>query len=144
MTYTKQTWKNLPVQTTPVSAARLNHLETQFDEAKVYTDPQIAANPGSDGADGASGTITSTTAETISHGVAPSVILGGTPTARTMKFMIPEGSPGAQGNPTTVNGKTGASITLTASDLGQLAQASAYQRVMQSVITETFPGMVIT
>lgn len=343
MTYTKQTWKNLPDQTTPVSAARLNHLETQFDEAAAYTDQQIAANPGSegprgpegpegpqgppgedgtpgapgvaatisgatasplppgatptvtaggtpnnrtfefgipqgapgergadgtsvtikgtlpgvgslpemgqlgdawmiagnlwvwtgddwenvgpiqgpkgdpgtngssatiesatatglpagtqpsvtlggtpsartmafgipkgdagapgsDGADGASGTITSTTAETISYGVAPSVILGGTPTARTMKFMIPEGSPGEagkistatasglpagsqptitlggspysrtmafgipagdkgdkgdQGNPTTVNGKTGASITLTAADLGAASE----------------------
>lgn len=36
MTYVKQEWKNLPDQTTPLSAARLNHLETQFDEARAY------------------------------------------------------------------------------------------------------------
>lgn len=42
MAYVKQNWKNLPDQTTPVSAARLNHLETQYDEAKSYTDYQIA------------------------------------------------------------------------------------------------------
>lgn len=363
MTYTKQTWKNLPDQTTPVSAARLNHLETQFDEAAAYTDQQIAANPGSegprgpegpegpqgppgedgapgapgaaatisgatasplppgatptvtaggtpnnrtfefgipqgapgergadgtsvtikgtlpgvgslpetgqlgdawmiagnlwvwtgddwenvgpiqgpkgdpgtngssatiesatatglpagtqpsvtlggtpsartmafgipkgdagapgsDGADGASGTITSTTAETISYGVAPSVILGGTPTARTMKFMIPEGSPGesgkistatasglpagsqptitlggspysrtmafgipagdkgvkgdpgAQGNPTTVNGKTGASITLTAADLGAASESYVDTAVKDATVLGANP-----
>lgn len=33
MAYEKQVWKNLPNQTTPLSAARLNHLETQYDEA---------------------------------------------------------------------------------------------------------------
>ena len=33
MAYIKQTWKNLPDQTTPISAERLNHLETQYDSA---------------------------------------------------------------------------------------------------------------
>lgn len=46
MPYQKQTWRDLPNETTPLSAARLNHLETQFDEATVtsksYTDSEIA------------------------------------------------------------------------------------------------------
>lgn len=33
MTYKKQTWRDLPDRTTPISAARLNHLETQYDQA---------------------------------------------------------------------------------------------------------------
>lgn len=34
MAYTKQTWQNNPPSaTTPITAARLNHLETQYDEA---------------------------------------------------------------------------------------------------------------
>jgi len=33
LVYTKQTWSDLPTQTTPLSAARLNKLETQYDEA---------------------------------------------------------------------------------------------------------------
>lgn len=43
MTYTKQVWKNLPDQTTPLSASRLNHLETQYEEAVAYVDSQGAA-----------------------------------------------------------------------------------------------------
>lgn len=46
MTYQKQEWRNLPSQETPISAERLNHLETQFDEAVAYTDAAIEANPG--------------------------------------------------------------------------------------------------
>lgn len=38
--YIKQDWKNLPEQTTPISASRLNHLETQYDEAKSYFDAE--------------------------------------------------------------------------------------------------------
>lgn len=36
--YVKQVWKNLPDNSTPLSASRLNHLETQFDKAKEYVD----------------------------------------------------------------------------------------------------------
>lgn len=43
MAYTKQTWKNLPSVETPISAARLSHLETQYDEAVSYTDAAITA-----------------------------------------------------------------------------------------------------
>lgn len=45
MAYTKQTWRNSPDQTTPISAPRLNHLETQYDEATGYTDSKISALP---------------------------------------------------------------------------------------------------
>lgn len=42
MAYEKQSWENAPSTTTPISAARLNHLETQYDlavqDAKSYTD----------------------------------------------------------------------------------------------------------
>lgn len=43
MTYKKQVWKNLPDQTTPLSASRLNHLETQYEKAVAYVDSQGAA-----------------------------------------------------------------------------------------------------
>lgn len=39
--YSKQNWKNLPDQTTPISAERLNHLETQYEESSLYTDQKI-------------------------------------------------------------------------------------------------------
>lgn len=38
MNYVKQAWEDLPSESTPLSAARLNHLETQFDKAKEYVD----------------------------------------------------------------------------------------------------------
>lgn len=45
MAYVKQNWQNLPNQTTPLSAQRLNHLETQYDEAlkdaNAYTDAHV-------------------------------------------------------------------------------------------------------
>lgn len=41
MVYLKQTWRNLPERTTPLSAGRLNHLETQFEESQSYTDQEI-------------------------------------------------------------------------------------------------------
>lgn len=41
MAYNKQNWKNLPDQTTPLSADRLNHLETQYEEAVSYTDDSV-------------------------------------------------------------------------------------------------------
>lgn len=33
MAYQKQTWRNLPDRTTPITAERLEHMETQYDEA---------------------------------------------------------------------------------------------------------------
>lgn len=45
MVYVKQTWVGEPAQTTPISADRLNHLETQYDEAKAYTDSAIETLP---------------------------------------------------------------------------------------------------
>lgn len=41
MTYEKQTWENLPSQTTPISAERLAHLETQYEEALSEVENQI-------------------------------------------------------------------------------------------------------
>lgn len=38
MTYEKLDWENLPAQRTPLSAARLNHMQTQYDEAVAYAD----------------------------------------------------------------------------------------------------------
>lgn len=46
MPYSKQTWQGLPNRATPVTASRLNHLETQYDESmkdsKLYTDNTVA------------------------------------------------------------------------------------------------------
>lgn len=50
MAYVKQTWENLPSKTTPLTAARLSHLETQYDEAKDYVDSAIAGLPSGGGA----------------------------------------------------------------------------------------------
>lgn len=41
MTYVKQTWENLPAISSPLSAERLNHLETQYDESVDYVDAQV-------------------------------------------------------------------------------------------------------
>ena len=38
MAYTKTTWQDSPSTATPLSAANLNHLETQYDESKAYAD----------------------------------------------------------------------------------------------------------
>lgn len=43
MVYNKQTWQNNPPSTaTPISAARLNHLETQYDEAISALEPTVS------------------------------------------------------------------------------------------------------
>lgn len=48
MTYVKQSWKNFPSTDTPISAARLNHMETQYDEAvsdsKTYADEAVSSS----------------------------------------------------------------------------------------------------
>lgn len=41
MAYEKQNWENLPNETTPISAERLSHMETQYDESVAYTDTAI-------------------------------------------------------------------------------------------------------
>ncbi len=41
MAYVKQVWENLPSVATPLSATRLNKLETQYDEAAAYTDQKV-------------------------------------------------------------------------------------------------------
>lgn len=50
MAYAKQEWKNSPDETTPLSAGRLNHLETQYEEAvadsKSYTDSLVSQSAG--------------------------------------------------------------------------------------------------
>lgn len=38
MAYSKQNWENLPSENTPISAARLAHMESQYDEAVSYVD----------------------------------------------------------------------------------------------------------
>lgn len=40
MAYQKQTWRNLPDRTTPITAERLGHLETQYDEAISTVNPE--------------------------------------------------------------------------------------------------------
>lgn len=45
MVYTKLNWQNSPSTVTPVNAENLNHLETQYDEAKAYADTKFASLP---------------------------------------------------------------------------------------------------
>lgn len=42
MVYTKQSWSDLPDQSTPITAARLNKLETQYDEAAALVAPKLS------------------------------------------------------------------------------------------------------
>lgn len=42
MAYVKQDWENLPAETTPLSAERLAHMETQYDEALSTLQPIIS------------------------------------------------------------------------------------------------------
>lgn len=41
MAYSKQNWENLPARTTPLSAARLSHMETQYDQAMSEAVPRL-------------------------------------------------------------------------------------------------------
>lgn len=45
MVYEKQNWENLPNETTPISAERLSHMETQYDEAVSYVN-SLTNSPG--------------------------------------------------------------------------------------------------
>lgn len=42
MAYNKQNWENFPSTGTPISAERLSHMETQYDEAAAYTDSAVS------------------------------------------------------------------------------------------------------
>lgn len=78
-----------------------------------------------EGSPGEAGKISTATASGLPAGSQPTITLGGSPFSRTMAFGIPagaKGDPGPQGDPTIVNGKTGASITLTAADLGAASE----------------------
>lgn len=67
------------------------------------------------GPQGAAATVTVGKVTTGAAGSSAAVTNSGTSGAAILNFTIPRG---AQGNPTTVNGKSGASITLTAQDVG--------------------------
>lgn len=43
MVYVKQDWQNLPNETTPITAERLRHMETQYDEAVAESAAQVSA-----------------------------------------------------------------------------------------------------
>ena len=45
MAYVKQNWENSPSTVSPLSADRLNHLETQYDEAVSYADSLQPVDP---------------------------------------------------------------------------------------------------
>lgn len=135
MAYVKQDWKNLPDQSTPLSAARILHMETQFEEAVAYTDEQIELNPGPEGPQGPSGdtgpqgpsgVISGATATELPESADPTVTLGGTPSNRTFEFGIPAGATGEEGpqgpqGPGGDPGATGPSGTITGASASGLA-----------------------
>lgn len=138
MTYQKQQWRDLPNRDTPVSAARLNHLETQFDEAVQYADQKIAENPGQQGpkgdpgADGAEGPqgppgeaaiISGASISTLPPGADATVSLGGTPSDRSFTFGIPQGVQGVPG-PAGADG-TSVAIRGTLPGVGSLPETGA-------------------
>lgn len=45
MAYNKQTWANFPSTSTPISAARLEHMETQYDEAVSNLESRVSNEP---------------------------------------------------------------------------------------------------
>lgn len=73
------------------------------------------------GPQGAAATVTVGKVTTGAAGSGAAVTNSGTSGAAILNFTIPRG---AQGNPTTVNGKSGASITLSAGDVGALPRVA--------------------
>ena len=73
------------------------------------------------GPQGAAATVTVGKVTTGAAGSSAAVTNSGTSGAAILNFTIPRG---AQGNPTTVNGKSGASITLSAGDVGALPKVA--------------------
>lgn len=138
MAYVKQVWADTPSVTSPLSAARLNHLETQFDEAVQYADQKIAENPGQvgpkgdPGADGAEGpqgpsgeaaVISGATISTLPAGAEATVTMGGTSSNRTFNFGVPQGAQGIPGPA----GADGTSVTIkgTLPGVGSLPESGA-------------------
>ena len=98
--YAKQTWANGNAST-PLSAARLNHIEAGVEAA-------MAAAESAEGTAGPAGTITSVSVIPLSSGATPTVALGGTPSARTITLGIPAGATGeAAANPIALYAWTG-------------------------------------
>ena len=85
---------------------------------------------GTDGIDGTDGVSPEVTIASITGGHSVTITDADHPTGQTFNVMD-----GAQGNPTEVNGKTGASITLTASDVGALPDT--YTAPVTSVNSKT-------
>ena len=101
--------------------------------------PQGATGPqGEPGADGAAATITVGNVTTGEAGTQAAVTNSGTTSAAVFDFTIPQGATGPQGNPTTVNGKSGESITLNASDVGAMSTGTT-QTMTASLIGMTSP-----
>lgn len=138
MTYVKQVWANTPSVTSPLSADRLNHLETQFDEATQYTDQKIAENPGQVGPKGDPGTpgaegpqgpsgeaavISAATVSTLPAGAEATVTMGGTSSNRTFNFGVPQGAQGIPG-PAGADG-TSVQIRGTLPGIGSLPESGA-------------------
>ena len=103
------------------------------------TGPQGSTGPqGEPGADGAAATITVGNVTTGEAGTQAAVTNSGTTSAAVFDFTIPQGATGPQGNPTTVNGKSGESITLNASDVGAMSTGTT-QTMTASLIGMTSP-----
>lgn len=85
---------------------------------------------GKDGQDGADGVSPEVTVASITGGHSVTITDADHPGGQT--FNVMDGQDGAQGNPTEVNGKTGASITLTAADVGALPDSIDVDEVKQN------------
>lgn len=110
------------------------------------TGPQgPAGKDGAKGADGAAATIAVGTVNTGEAGTNVVITNSGTSSAAVFNFTIPRGQDGAQGpqgpqgTPTTVNGKSGTNITLTAADVGAMSTGTA-QTMTASLKAMTNPA----
>ena len=91
-------------------------------------EPGATGPQGEPGADGAAATVAVGEVSTGAAGTQAVVTNSGTTSAAVFDFTIPQGATGPQGpqgNPTTVNGKSGESITLNAADVGAMSTGTA-------------------
>jgi hypothetical protein len=79
-----------------------------------YPTLNFVLEPGDKGDTGNAGTIA---VGTVTSGQTASVTNSGTATAAVFDFVLPKGDKGNQGDPTTVNGKSGNSVTLYGTDI---------------------------
>ena len=117
----------------PVNGAPSNMLgsvgSVAFDlDARVWYGPKSEAGwpagiPVTSGPVGPSGTITGVSIETGAAGSSASIVLGGTPSARTLAFTLPRGDTGASGTITSATASTGAPGSDVAITLGGSASA---------------------